>query len=72
MSDSFYISEFAVSKKLDFLLDPSVENHIKPNTVMTVTEIKKTKGGRSLIKDWFIERKQQVHKKLGSPVVFIK
>ena len=68
MSDSVYIYEFVVSKKLDFLL----ENHIKPNTVMTVTEIKKTKGGRSLIKDWFIERKQQIHKKLGSPVIFVK
>ena len=32
MSDSFYISEFVVSKKLDFIL----ENHIKPNTVMTL------------------------------------
>ena len=51
MSDSHFIYEFVVSKKLDFLLDPEVESCIKPNTIMTITEIKKIKGGRSPIKD---------------------
>ena len=67
-----YICEFVVSKKLDFLLESEMENFIKPNSIMTITEIKKTKGGNRLIKDWFIDKKLQVQKKLGNPVVFMK
>ena len=36
---------FVVSKKSDFLLEHEVENHIRPNYIITITEIKKTKGG---------------------------
>ena len=72
MSDTEYIYEFVVSKKLDFLLEHEVENYIKPNSIITITEIKKTKGGKRLIKDWFIDKKLQVQKKLGNPVVFMK
>ena len=39
------ICEFVVSKKSDFLHEHDVENHIKPNYIITLTEIKKTKGG---------------------------
>ena len=39
------IYEFVLSKKSDFLLEQEVENHIQPNYIITLTEIKKAKGG---------------------------
>ena len=72
MSDTQYIYEFVVSKKLDFLLESEVENYIKPNSIITITETKKAKGEKMLIKDWFINKKLQVQKTLGNPVVFMK
>ena len=45
MLDGSSIYEFVVSKKSDFLFEHEVENHIKPNYIITITKIKKTKGG---------------------------
>ena len=39
------IFEFVVSTKLGFRLEYEVENHMRPNYIITLTEIKKTKGG---------------------------
>ena len=39
------IYEFVVSKNSDFLLEHEVENLIKPNYMITLTEIKKINGG---------------------------
>ena len=44
------IYAFEVSKKSDFLLEHGVENHVKPNYIITLKEIKKTKGGERLKK----------------------
>ena len=42
------IYQFVVSKESDFLFEHEVENPIKPNYIIILTEIKKTKGGESI------------------------
>ena len=42
------IYEFVVSKKSDFLFEYKGKSHIKPNYIIPLTEIKKTKGGERL------------------------
>ena len=46
------ICEFVVSNKSDFLLEHEVENHIKPNYIIALTEIRKPKEGRGSKEGW--------------------
>ena len=49
LSDSRYMYEFLISKRISFMLDLELEDRIKNGTVVTLTEIKKTKDGKKII-----------------------
>ena len=51
LSDSRYMYEFLISKRISFMLDLELEDCIKNGTVVTITEIKKTKDGKKIVKD---------------------
>ena len=70
LSDTRYQYEFVISKKIAFMLDPNLKDNIKMNTIVTITEVKKTKEGKKIIKDWMIKKRLQVNKKLGKPVAW--
>ena len=70
LSDSRYMYEFLISKRISFMLDLELEDCIKNGTVVTITEIKKTKDGKKIVKDWMIQRRRQVEKRLGRPVLW--
>ena len=70
LSDSRYTYEFLISKRISFMLDLELEDRIKNTTVVTITEVKKTKDGRKIIKDWMIKNRRQVKKRLGRPVLW--
>ena len=59
----FPIYEFVVSTKSDFLLEHEVENHIKPNYIVTLTEIKKPQEGRGPKEGWKSGRLTEVKNK---------
>ena len=59
LSDSRYMYEFLISKR-----------SWKNGTVVIKTEIKKTKDGKKIVKDWMIQRRRQVEKRLGRPVLW--
>ena len=51
LSDSRYMYEFLISKRISFMLDLELEDCIKNGTVVTITEIEKTKDGKKIVKD---------------------
>ena len=59
LSDSRYMYEFLISKR-----------SWKNGTVVIKTEIKKTKDGKKIVEDWMIQRRRQVEKRLGRPVLW--
>ena len=64
LSDSRYTYQFLISKRISFMLDLELEDRI------IITEVKKTKDGRKIVKDWMIQNRRQVKKRLGRPVMW--
>ena len=47
-------------KKSDFILEYEVENHIQPNYIITLTEIKKAKGGERFKRSLLCEKSEKI------------
>ena len=70
LSDSRYRYQFVISKKISFMLDPMLKECIQNNTVITLTDVKRTKDGRKIVKDWLIQKRKQINRSLGKPVLW--